>query len=96
MRLIDADRLVEIISQAEKKFPLDDRNPIAIGNRQCLFWIGNQVYQQPTVYDVDKVVEELEKYGDKFSSENYDDWYAAGVVSDCEEIVKRGGVDEID
>ena len=48
--------------------------------------------EQPISYDVNEVVEELEKYGDKFSSDNYDDWYAASIVSDCEEIVKRGGI----
>ena len=56
----------------------------------------DEINDASTAYELGKVVEELEKYGDKFSNENYDDWYAAGVVSDCEEIVKRGGIDEID
>ena len=92
MRLIDADAYKDYIC----------RNCIDVGYNfygakdisKCPCGKVLDIEYRPTAYDVDAVIKELEKYGDKFSSENEDDWYAAGVVSDCEELVKRGGVDE--
>ena len=84
-RLIDADALIDCFEM---------RGDSDLGWH--LYEVIDEINDAPTAYELGKVVEELEEYGDRFSSENYDDWYAAGVVSDCEEIVKRGGIDEID
>lgn len=83
MRLIDADALIDCFEM---------RGDSDLGWH--LYEVIDEINDAPTAYELDRVFEELEKYGDKFSSENYDDWYAAGVVSDCEEIVKRGGIYE--
>ena len=90
MRLIDADKLTGALNLWGC---YKHENPKAY-DTLMLYEILGAIEDQPTAYDVDEVVEELEKYGDKFSSENQDDWWAASIVSDCEEIVKRGGVDE--
>lgn len=46
------------------------------------------VYEQPTVYDKEKVVERLEELHESISC---DDWYAAEKVYEAIEIVKGNG-----
>lgn len=55
MRLIDEEKLMEDIQKTitEKSSTID--------------WM-NMIYRQPTAYDVDKVVEKLEKYRLNFES----------------------------
>ena len=80
MRLIDAD-LLKKNCKCTGKFE---------SNFQCvaLKTLGDVIDKQPTVYDVDKVVEQLEEKC--FSPHDY-----AGYVIDIEtaiEIVKAGGM----
>lgn len=73
MRLIDADRLKTVI----------DRN-IVDGSVKDLF--NQYVDIQPTAYDAEKVLEELNK--SLYDTNTY------GACDDIETIVKRGGIDE--
>ena len=54
MRLIDADKLKEAIEEEK-----DDNDYMC---RLCLESIKEIIDEQPTVFDVDKVVERLEEY----------------------------------
>ena len=48
--------------------------------------------EQPTAYDVDKVVDQLEKLLEDNTLDSGDDWYAAECLSRAIEIVKGGGI----
>ena len=80
MRLIDEEKLMEDMQKTitEKSGTID--------------WL-NMIYRQPTAYDVDKVVDQLES----LSNAEADYYYASSndVIDreDAIEIVKGGGVD---
>lgn len=91
MRLIDAEKLKE-----NCKITGD-----FINNFQCvdLATLETVIDNQPTAYDVDKVVAELEKMADKANDNimvseqpQYHDGYEDGVLAAIQ-IVKGGGVD---
>ena len=82
-RLIDADDLIEYIKI------WDIGNSISSDQKEFIDCINNQ----PTVFDVDKVVEELEKLIEDKTSESGDDWYTAECLNEAVEIVKGGGVE---
>lgn len=87
MRLIDADRLKEVIEKEK-----DDNDYMC---RLCIESTKEIIDEQPTAFDVDKVVGELKR--DKFiESEcilsDVHQGYNAGL-SRAIEIVKGGGVD---
>ena len=75
MRLIDEEVLMKDIQNTitEKSSTID--------------WM-NMIYRQPTAYDVDKVVEQLEEFRDEMKMFGCD-----GLLSDLIEVVKGGGVD---
>lgn len=75
MRLIDADVLRWAIREnAPKTVPL---------------WAYQTIDKQPTAYDVNKVVGQLEEY-----REEMEQFGCGGMLSDMIEVVKGGGVDE--
>lgn len=81
MRLIDADAFKEEMGTETK-----------IRRMVC-----SAIDKQPTVFDIDKVVEELEEKSDDIpvqSEENYDKGFDDGIWCAIE-IVKRGGIDEL-
>ena len=75
MRLIDEEVLMKDIQKTitEKSSTID--------------WM-NMIYRQPTAYDVDQVVEQLEEFRDEMKMFGCD-----GLLSDLIEVVKGGGVD---
>ena len=75
MRLIDEEKLMEDIQKTitEKSSTID--------------WM-NMIYRQPTAYDVDKVVDQLEEFRDEMKMFGCD-----GLLSDLIEVVEVGGVD---
>ena len=75
MRLIDEEKLMEDMQKTitEQSGNID--------------WM-NMIYRQPTAYDVDQVVEQLEEFRDEMKMFGCD-----GLLSDLIEIVKGGGVD---
>lgn len=73
MRLIDADKFKDCFN-----------TDTAIGKTMHLM-----IDEQPTAYDVDKVVEQLENLRDRFDSE---DFHIRGILEKTIEIVKSGGV----
>lgn len=106
-RLIDADKLIEIIEENNQK--LEERI------KDARTYIQKEVYEaqlftavdivklikeQPTSYNVDKVVEQLEKshfHTDAtFDDDGYcnDDSEEVVNLNEAIEIIKRGGIDE--
>lgn len=83
MRLIDADMLIETIKGTDTTY-----NPhFAI----LLNSLVNLVNEQPTAFDVDKVVEEIyeQSYFD-YDEENHDTGYCIIDTDKAIDIVKRG------
>ena len=60
MRLIDADALIEAMKKTESEY----ENAMT-----CPSWWSafNVISEQPTVYDIDKVVEELEENASRYT-----------------------------
>ena len=75
MRLIDEEKLMEDIQKTitEKSSTID--------------WL-NLIHRQPTAYDVDKVIENVEEFRDEMKMFGCD-----GLLSDLIEVVEGGGVD---
>lgn len=83
MRLIDADELIEYI----KAFEIG--TSISSDQKEFIDCINSQ----PTAFDVDKVVNQLEMLIKDKTSESGDDWYTAECLNEAIEIVKGGGVE---
>lgn len=83
MRLIDADELIKYIKIWEIG------TSISSGQKEFIDCIDNQ----PTAFDVDEVVQQLEMLIEDKCSESGDDWYTAQCLNEAVEIVKGGGVE---
>ena len=84
MRLIDADALIKNLSY------LYTKNHISIDMRAKE--ILTTIIEQPTAYDVDKVVEELELHSFELGTDTLPVHYVR--LNDAIEIVKQSGVSE--
>ena len=82
-RLIDADELIKYIKIWEIGTSISSDQKEFIG---C-------INRQPTVFDVDKVVKQLEMLIEDKTSESGDDWYTAECLNETINIVKGGGVE---
>ena len=93
MRLIDADTLVKDLSYLYTK----NHIPVDMRTKEIL----TTIMEQPTAYDIDKVVEELEKnasrytkkYVTPYGNNGYKDTKAISIRKAIE-IVKKGGVSD--
>lgn len=104
-RLIDADSLKKELYQQW----FIDILLTQTSSEDMFYALAQKIDQQPTAYDPDKVVEQLEerteflkdckKYGNKTAdqqSKSYDTmmmYEVADLVDDLTEIVKAGGID---
>ena len=82
-RLIDADELIEYI----KIWGIG--TSISSDQKEFIDCIS----RQPTVFDADEVVQQLEKLIEDKTSESGDDWYTAECLNEAVDIVKGGGVE---
>ena len=84
MRLIDADKLIEEIKQEiDMRYMYSPKGFI------------NVINNQPTAFDVEKVVSELEDYKMWKELLIYDlDFRERQIIKKAIEIAKRGGIDE--
>lgn len=64
-----------------------------LGNSDMDFAIGAVIDEQPTVFDVDEVVQQLEMLIEDKCSESGDDWYTAECLVEAIELVKEGGTE---
>lgn len=65
----------------------------SLGNSDMDFAIGAVIDEQPTVFDVDKVVEQLEKRRTLAKPVGWTKSYEIVILNDAVEIVKGGGVE---
>ena len=85
MRLVDVDKLIETLNRLEIPFNAD---------------INNIIISQPTAFNVDKVVEQLEKshfHTDVTFDDDgccNDDSEEVVNLNEAIEIVRKGGIDE--
>ena len=93
MRLIDADALIEAMKKTESEYETA---------MTCPSWWSafNVISEQPTAYDIDKVVEELEierkTANNTYNSFNMDvDLGRVFGLEKAIEIVKHGGKERI-
>ena len=85
MILIDADELKkELYQQWFMDILLTQRN-----SEDIFYALEQKIDEQPTAYDVDNVVAQLEEY-----REEMEQFKCGGMLSDMIEIVKGGGVDD--
>lgn len=88
MRLIDADKLIDFLDVGHLCHP----NELRFSELDVV----NMLNHAPTAYDVDKVVEQLEDYGNE-ETRYYKNTPYEKCIEECIgkaiEIVKGGGVD---
>ena len=97
-RLIDEDKLLETLQDLE---PHCENKDYEYGMLNTMrYYMPKIINDEPTVFDVDKVVEQLEEVKNKDTEIALDEaqkercfWYAQGM-NRAIEIVKGGGVDE--
>lgn len=65
----------------------------SLGYSDMDFAIGAVIDEQPTAFDVDKVMEQLETLIEDKTSELGDDWWTAQCLNEAVDIVKGGGVE---
>lgn len=83
MRLIDADELIKYIKIWEIG------TSISSDQKEFIDCVNGQ----PTAFDVDEVVQQLEMLIEDKCSESGDDWYTAECLNEAVDIVKGGGVE---
>lgn len=91
MRLIDADLLKEKILKWLKPSKPDETEMIEVTD--AIVSTMMEIDEQPTAFDVDEVVQQLETLIEDKVPESGDDWYTAQCLNEAVDIVKGGGVD---
>ena len=84
MRLIDADALIKNLSYLYTK----NHTPVDMRAKEIL----TTIMEQPTAYDIDKVVERLELHSFELGTDTLPAHYVR--LNDAIEIVKQGGVSD--
>ncbi len=93
-RLIDADLLKRNIAKWLKPLKPDETETIKLA---CVLEsVVEEIDEQPTAFDVDEVVQQLEILIEDKCSESGDDWYTAECLNEAVEIVKSGGIKWVD
>ncbi len=96
MRLIDVDLLLEEINSFSMRITGPSNAMAIIIMEETKKSISNMVDEQPTAYDVDKVVERLESVSipeDKVLYASPDEFGQFIELKDAIEIVKSGGIE---
>lgn len=93
-RLIDADKLIEEMSKwywdkEKQKASEENVSPMDLFTHLAI----TTVQEQPTAFDVDGVVQQLEMLIEDKVSESGDDWYTVECLNEAIDIVKGGGID---
>ena len=94
-RLIDVEKLIEDIEKSRKENPHNDIKIASNHNFEHFHFI-KLVNEQPTAYDVDKVVEQLEelKEWEDVDGKAYYTMSEKQVINKAIKIVKRGGIND--
>lgn len=92
MRLIDAQAVINLIADIQYDDRYINNNEVFV----ALETVRDCVFNLPTTYDVDSVIEEMEA-NEEFFRDMDDDFYYEGMhhaFIDAIDIVKRGGNDK--
>lgn len=92
-RLIDADKLILHLND----YALQEAtllNGKVVGKYDTIQECIKVTEEQPTAFDVEKVIEQLNELLEEKTSDGGEDWYTAECLGSAIEIVKRGGRDE--
>lgn len=89
-RLIDADLLKRNITKWLRPLKPDETETIELAD--VLKSVVVEIDEQPTAFDVDGVIQQLETLTEDKCSESGDDWYTAECLNEAVEIVKSGGI----
>ena len=95
-RLIDVDKLLETLQDLEPHFENKDYEYGVLNTMR--YYMPKIINDEPTVFDVEKVVEQLEELSDESYKAyciafNSDDRAEYDAYTNAIEIVKGGGVD---
>lgn len=93
MRPIDADKLLECVEASMLDNTHKNGNAALCHVSEHRHFIET-IVEQPTAFDVEKVIEQLNELLEEKTTDSGDDWYTAECLSKAIEIVKRGGRDE--
>ena len=88
-RLIDADNLIKL-TQKDMEFAFNNGFLDMAFEREHLIKV---IRNQPTAYDLDKTVEELEELRDRYD-DGIKNFAIRGIIENAIEIVKQGGVSD--
>ena len=89
MKLIDADNLIKL-TQKDMEFAFNNGFLDMAFEREHLIKV---IRNQPTAYDVDKVVKELEELRDRYD-DSIKNFAIRGIIDEAIEIVKQVGVSD--
>lgn len=90
-RLIDADLLKRNITKWLKPLKPDETETIELAD--ILKSVVVEIDEQPTAFDVDKVVQQLEKRSTLAKPVGWTKSYEIVILNDAVEIVKGGGTE---
>lgn len=91
MRLIDADLLMRKCKKWLKPKAPDEDEMVSVADIAVSTLM--EIEEQPTAFDVEKVIEQLNELLEEKTSDAGEDWYTAECLVKAIEIVKRGGRD---
>lgn len=91
-RLIDADLLMRKCEKWLKPKAPDEDEMVSVADIAVSMLM--EIEEQPTAFDAEKVIEQLNELLEEKTTDSGDDWYTAECLSKAIEIVKRGGRDE--
>lgn len=97
MRLIDADALLlkfnNAYDEVDAKYHESDFDSFYGGGCSMIQEVINEITEQPTAYDTDKVMKQLDVLRDKAVKHPITDTsiYATGMIGKAIQIVKAGG-----
>lgn len=91
-RLIDTDLLMRKCEKWLKPKAPDEDEMVSVADIAVSTLM--EIEEQPTAFDVEKVIEQLNELLEEKTTDSGDDWYTAECLSKAIEIVKRGGRDE--
>ena len=82
----------DLISRSELLKRLEEWNTSDETDKALYNFAFHRIIEQPTAYDIDKIVDELEKREEHYVEML--DWQCQSAICDAIEIVKHGGVSD--
>lgn len=90
-RLIYADELLEVFEQYLDEMQYVEESISKSARLSLIKWVIDKTNEQPTAYDTDRVIEQLEELEKEVIYHGCEVDRIADVVQDAIEIVKKGG-----